>query len=391
MESCLKPWGTLKSESGISLIGALVTIGIMGILSVGMMTTIDNMSKSQNLVEFKSQADNLHNEIRAHLSQSAACTATLTGVSLVPLAKTNLTVIKNGDGSDKYLLNTTLGDRTTLIGSMHFQYISDTAPSTTTGTGEIVFNFDAQRNVLGPSRLQPRSVAIQITKTPAGVLVSCVALAKMSDGLWQRSMVDTNKIYYDAGNVGIGTTNPLRKLQIESDGSESATYTGVGLRNTASGGRWWELLVSNTATGWAPANSGAITLYDRTAAAHRVMISPLGNVGIGSNSPQAKLDVAGEIKLRAATAPCSSTMEGAIQYNSGIKTFEGCDGVSWKPLGGGLGNTCRWVNSNVDCTTGVYHQAACAPGEYVNQVRTIQICYIADSTYTTVSDLYCCR
>lgn len=92
------------------------------------------------------------------------------------------------------------------------------------------------------------------------------------------------------GNVGIGTTNPLRKLQLEG----AAAYIGMGLSNTNAGGRWWELLASDSSGGV----NGGLTFYDRTATAHRMVISSTGNVGVGTATPGAMLDVNGNAHIR---------------------------------------------------------------------------------------------
>jgi uncharacterized protein (TIGR02145 family) len=56
-----------------------------------------------------------------------------------------------------------------------------------------------------------------------------------------------------------------------------------------------------------------------------------GSVGIGTTTPQTRLDVAGAIKIGSQTT-CDVNTTGAIRYNSVAKVFEGCDGVSWKRI-----------------------------------------------------------
>jgi hypothetical protein len=99
------------------------------------------------------------------------------------------------------------------------------------------------------------------------------------------------------GNVGIGTTSPSYKLDVNS-GSTSFALRLLGssvdgpvirLENTASGGRIYH--VGSTATG-----SGAGTgfsIYDVTGSSARMLIDANGNVGIGTTSPSQLLEVAG--------------------------------------------------------------------------------------------------
>src|SRR3989338_11225751 len=52
------------------------------------------------------------------------------------------------------------------------------------------------------------------------------------------------------------------------------------------------------------------------------------NVGIGTVSPQAKLDVAGKIKVGDDSGVCDSTKGGTIRYNNADGCLEYCDGVN---------------------------------------------------------------
>ena len=59
-------------------------------------------------------------------------------------------------------------------------------------------------------------------------------------------------------------------------------------------------------------------------------IFPSGsNVGIGTENPNAKLDVSGAVKLGSQDI-CNTNTEGVIRYNSIDKTIEFCDGMMWK-------------------------------------------------------------
>ena len=60
-----------------------------------------------------------------------------------------------------------------------------------------------------------------------------------------------------------------------------------------------------------------------------------GNVGVGTATPQATLDVQGEIRPGDSNAACTSNNEGAIRYNSSTKQYEGCVDLSWGPVGAG--------------------------------------------------------
>lgn len=110
-----------------------------------------------------------------------------------------------------------------------------------------------------------------------------------------------------AGNVGIGTTTPIKTLDIvgpnESfDNTNGAQFrltandtiaAGITLNNTSSGGHQFSL-ASNGFNSLAGA--GAFSIYDHTAGSVRLDIASGGNIGIGTVNPSSfKLQVAGDI------------------------------------------------------------------------------------------------
>jgi len=128
-------------------------------------------------------------------------------------------------------------------------------------------------------------------------------------------------IYYNGGNVGIGTTSPQSGLDIHKMHVETGLYESDGITFTTESsaahlsGTFWSLgyiggyhLANNgTASGYPggivfktkPANSTAD--YNLTT---RMVIDAAGNVGIGTTSPNCKLDVT------------DSGSEGKIQINN---------------------------------------------------------------------------
>ena len=119
-----------------------------------------------------------------------------------------------------------------------------------------------------------------------------------------------------SGNVGIGTTSPTKKLQVQGTVVTETAVKSTGERailslesNVGGQNRVWTLESGLFGT------PGLFGIYDRTAVAARLAITPDGNVGIGTATPQAKLDVAG------ATRTCVLTITG------------GCDLAEPFPMG----------------------------------------------------------
>jgi len=99
---------------------------------------------------------------------------------------------------------------------------------------------------------------------------------------------DTNDIYYNDGNVGIGTTTPTSKLHIEGSGDDDATSS---------------LNVTDSVT-----NSLLFVRDD-------------GNVGIGTTSPDYRLDIGGD------TASTSNTLR-MVQADGGTAIRIGAGGAN---------------------------------------------------------------
>jgi hypothetical protein len=96
------------------------------------------------------------------------------------------------------------------------------------------------------------------------------------------------KIDNATGNIGIGTTSPAEKLDVEGNlrlESSSSNGTYLALRNSATNGRNFRI-GSNFVTG-----AGELAVYDDTAGAERLRIDSSGNIGIGTTSPDSKLHI----------------------------------------------------------------------------------------------------
>jgi len=91
----------------------------------------------------------------------------------------------------------------------------------------------------------------------------------------------------NAGNVGIGTTSPVSKLEVKGTGFVASSISGDSTSETQ--------LRFNTNTGARVSQQANQALIFDTNATERVRITSSGDVGIGVVSPTVKLDVAGSI------------------------------------------------------------------------------------------------
>ena len=152
-----------------------------------------------------------------------------------------------------------------------------------------------------------------------------MALTKVSRGLLSTSIVDNGNataITIDSSeNVGIGTSSPAKLLDvagairaINSAGSSAAEI------DITSGGTW--RFRSNPTTG---TNSYGLDIVKGSAGTDvKMSIDSSGNVGIGTDSPLAKLHIAGSpqatngalVFLRNNDATTSNTTFGGVHFSS---------------------------------------------------------------------------
>ncbi len=125
--------------------------------------------------------------------------------------------------------------------------------------------------------------------------------AESSVDSWNSNMI----IQGNTGYVGIGTTTPYYQLHIRKDTtdrllmleSSSPWGTLIQLNSKGTGGRKYSIL--SAAQSAAQAGDGYFAIIDETSAYQtRFVISPTGNVGIGTTSPENKLDVNGTVRAK---------------------------------------------------------------------------------------------
>ncbi len=104
-------------------------------------------------------------------------------------------------------------------------------------------------------------------------------------GIWDDAASAYRMLIDDAGDVGIGTTSPSKKLHVyQNDEGQpllletNGDYAGIALKNNT---KQWVL--NNSTKGFG--------IWDDAASAYRMLIDDAGDVGIGATSPSKKLHV----------------------------------------------------------------------------------------------------
>jgi hypothetical protein len=135
--------------------------------------------------------------------------------------------------------------------------------------------------------------------------------------------------YFNAGNVGIGTTSPSRPLSVHRGTAGSAANFLHYTNATAFAGLYIDVDNVNNIVELNASGDTASTMAFQTGNAEKMRITSTGNVGIGTTSPAAKLHVfeAGTAMIRVdsgATSPYKagieflrSSINGGRIYNDG--------------------------------------------------------------------------
>jgi hypothetical protein len=172
-----------------------------------------------------------------------------------------------------------------------------------------------------------------------------------------------SQIFDNGTNVGIGTTTPGGKLQI--DGADwnispvvinsGGTSAGSTLRfiNPAAGNHIYDV-IGSTDAGSDP-GVGSFGIWDHTSSAYRFVIKPTGNIGLGTTTPVNKLDVAGGMAIGSSyaginIAPTNGLLiEGSLGI--GLTTVTG--GTKLEITGGDLriSDSFPFITLNASSTT----------------------------------------
>lgn len=143
------------------------------------------------------------------------------------------------------------------------------------------------------------------------------------------------------GNVGIGTTTPASKLDVAGTvtadnlsvlaannaaaiiESNSVAGTWLNLRNSSANGRYWKMISTGSGNGEGP---GKLLIGNSTAAGtldtNALTIESDGDIGIGTATPAAKLDVVGMARVQALTITGGADVAEPFNINSDCGKLE---------------------------------------------------------------------
>ena len=148
----------------------------------------------------------------------------------------------------------------------------------------------------------------------------------------QRMVIDTD------GNVGIGTTSPNARLHVD----HPANPTSIRIGNNTTDDCW--VMFNTDGNDWSigadrsDSNKFKISDYSTLGTNDRLVIDTSGNVGIGTTSPNAKLEVNGDILLTYLKATGNCVIGGSNLNSSRLSVQDSKNGSASSPHFQILGN-----------------------------------------------------
>lgn len=179
-----------------------------------------------------------------------------------------------------------------LSGVGHIQFSADNSYNIGTTTSEAAHTYTRQvwARYLNASRVYTGDTNLYIGYSNTAQVKFYSGTKQSGDGSNERMTISTN------GNIGIGTTSPIEKLDVNGNIiSNNIRIYGNEVTNDSKG-----LFIQASDK----ANRGFITYNGNTSDGYlnicstfsHIVLSPYGNVGIGTTTPHYKLDVNGQVR-----------------------------------------------------------------------------------------------
>jgi type II secretory pathway pseudopilin PulG len=283
----------LKNNKAFSLVEILVAVGLTSIVAVGVTNLISNTMKAQRGMQAKDIQREVMTEIASHLGNKTACLNSFGGSN--PSSSFTKSVIKDALNADKYMVGATHASNLVQYKQFKIENWQPDAGYTNQGRASLSVKLFKLGDVIGVRDIEQK-IGLTMKLDASNNISECFSVGTNANGFWLASPTNLGDIYFGGGNVGIGTTSPAYKFEVSDGTVRAAVNPNSALSSSVYGS------ISNHDTRIITNNSTVLTA---TAA---------GNVGIGTTSPGALLDVG-----NGASQCCSSqTPNISLAQNSNV-------------------------------------------------------------------------
>lgn len=197
---------TLIKNNGFTLVELMVVCGIMSGMALVMNQMMLTMTKANAKAQQDSEVMLTISEVSGILYSSENCKSTLDGKNALNDITVNAITRK---GVQKFLVNTPYGNSALKIKDYN---VSSTAADLATGNAKLTLNFE-KKALLGGGTLS-KVINLYVEVDGSNNITKCRALAPSgNDTVWVpgNTIGDVN---FAGGNVGVGESNPVEKLEV---------------------------------------------------------------------------------------------------------------------------------------------------------------------------------
>lgn len=250
----------------------VIMLGVGAVVTLGVMKLTESQSKSQTTIKKNYAIISLNEQIKSILSKEENCTESFRGIPPTGSSLTSLKNKVNGTFTNVLPVNTPDTDGLT-IKSYSLSNSGLSAPETN-------LRIDFSR---GKSALKDEThkfITIRYSVDGSGNILSCYGLANNSI-YWARATNEEKNIFYEGGNVGIGTNDPKVSLDVNGDmrPGPPGTCSALSIGSIAYDPTTQTIRIC-TATGWnSPTGAGTLTTFSASCNSTSLTqtITPLGD------------------------------------------------------------------------------------------------------------------
>ena len=196
---------------GVSLISVLVAMALLGVLLLGIISAMSLMNKSERGFRQGSEITLLVEEVHTLLRDREACKKTLLNLDPDP-GPTNVPAIKNSANDNIFLPGQAYGaGKVITLDTITVGNYEANTSIPTEGNAELHLNF-SKTGSLGPNTSKRKIRIFARLDGTTGQIIYCQALGDSE--LWKVSPANSTNIFYDTGNVEIGSVASPATLEV---------------------------------------------------------------------------------------------------------------------------------------------------------------------------------